>query len=248
MRAYLGPTLGQAQNPQAHAITTIQFLDKLRGSMIAGWPYFLLVLLLWVLQPALSRADEPRPADRVITIYPVTTGRAQSSDQPLSRIVVLSAQTGPSIDAAVAAAKEVFRRGGMTVLNETLQTLAPGRGEPQGPDSPDRSNADAGFLAIGKRAGADHVMLVEVTDTLVVEDRARGGKAYLHDERVAVRGLSVHRGTVVLEGTARWSQPVERAGQHIRELTAYALARAICAPDKWVEASAPNNGRGRCRP
>lgn len=248
MRAYLGPTLGQAQNPQAHAITTIQFLDKLRGSMIAGWPYFLLVLLLWVLQPALSRADEPRPADRVITIYPVTTGRAQSSDQPLSRIVVLSAQTGPSIDAAVAAAKEVFRRGGLTVLNETLQTLAPGRGEPQGPDSPDRSNADAGFLVIGKRAGADHVMLVEITDTLVVEDRARGGKAYLHDERVVVRGLSVHRGTVVLEGTARWSQPVERAGQHIRELTAYALARAICAPDKWVEASAPNNGRGRCRP
>ncbi len=212
--------------------------------MIGGWPHLWLILL-WVLQPALCGADEARPADRVITIYPVTTGRAQSSDQPLSRIAVLSAQTGPAIDAAVAAAKDVFRRGGMMVLD---RTLAPEGGEPQGPESLDRANADAGFLAIGKRAGVDHVMLVEVTDTLVVDDRAREGTVYLHDERVSVRGLSVNRGMVVLEGTARWSQPVERAGRHIRELTTYALARAICAPDKWVEASAANDGRGRCRP
>jgi hypothetical protein len=216
--------------------------------MIAGWPQFWLVILCVLqpaLSPALSVAEDARPSDRVITVYPVTTGRAQSPDQPLSRLVVLSAQTGSAIDAAVAAAKEVFRRGGMTVLD---QALAPRHDGPQGPDSlHDRSRADAGFLAVGKRAGADHVVLVEITDTLVIDDGTQGSTAYLHDERVSVRGLSVNRGTAVFDGTARWSQPVERGGRHIRELTAYAIARAICAPEDWVEASAANNGRGRCR-
>ena len=200
-------------------------------------------ILLSVFQPALSLADGARSAERVITIYPVTTGMAQSPDQPLSRILVLSAQTGSSVDAAVAAAQDVFRRSGMTVLDPAV---APDHAELQGPDTSGHSQADARFLALGKRAGADHVMLVEITDALVVDDQAHGGKAYLHDERVLVRGLSVNRGTLVLEGTARWSEPVEQAGQHIRELTSYALARAVCAPNKWVEASASNNGRARC--
>jgi hypothetical protein len=206
--------------------------------MTAGW-MLLSLILLSVLQPALSAAD----ADRVMTVYPVTTGRAQTPEQPLSRIVVLSPQTGASIDAAMAAAKEVLRRGGLTVLDVGM---APDHVELHGPNSPGHSQGDAGFLSLGRRAGADHVMLVEITDTLVVDDRARGGKAYLHDERLSVRGLNVNRGTVVLEGTARWSAPVEQTGQHIRELTTYALARAVCAPEKWVEASAANGGRGRC--
>lgn len=204
-------------------------------------PLWFVVLCVFALQ---FIADEARPSERVITIYPVTTGTAHRSDRPMSDVVVLSAQTGESIDAAVAAAKEVFRRGGKRVLD---QAVSPRPGETQGPDPRDRSTADAGFLTIGKLAGADHVILVEVTDTLVLEDRAPGGAAYLHDERVSVRGLSVNGGAVVLEGTARWSQPIERAGQHIRELTTYAIARALCAPEKWVEASAANNGRGRCR-
>ena len=204
---------------------------------------YLILILLTVLMPALSVAAADRPVDGVITIYPVTTGMARSLDQPLSRIVVVSAQTGSSIDAAVAAAKDVLRRGGMTVLDIAQ---APDHVGLQGPNTLGHSQTEAEFLALGKRAGADHIMLVEITDTLVVDDRAGGGRAYLHDERVAVRGLNVNRGTVVLEGTARWSDAIEPAGQHIRELTTYALARAVCAPNKWVEASAANNGRGRC--
>jgi hypothetical protein len=206
-----------------------------------------LTILIFLLQPIMSgAADRPPsdPADRVLTIYPVTSGTFRSSDRPISKVVVLAMQTGPSIDAVRAAAKEVFVRGGITVIDQTPSSRPGGT---HGPATQDRSNADPSILALGKRAGADHIMLLEVTDTLVLEAGALSGTAYLHDERVSVTGLSVNTGRIVLEGTARWSQPIERAGQHIRELTTYAIARAICTPADWVEASEVNHGRGKCR-
>lgn len=206
--------------------------------------FCLAAILCLLLEPAASSFAASTQADRVITIYPVTTGTSRSSDRPISKIVVLAMQTGFSIEAARAAAKDVFQRGGMTVID---QTSSSGPGETQGSDPRDRSKAAPSLLALGKRAGADHLVLVEVTDTLVLDERSAGGTAYLHDERVSVTGLSVHTGMIVLEGTARWSQPIERAGQHMRELTTYAIARAICTPENWVEASASNHGRGKCR-
>lgn len=181
--------------------------------------------------------------EQVIRIYPVTSGSSHSPDQPLSKIVVVSPQTGGHADVAVAAAREVLERGGLTVLAPPRAAQDPER---QGPRMRTRSPADQEWLTLGAKAGADHVVIVEVTDTLVLDD-AVSSASYLHDERVSVRGIGVKRGTVALEGTARWSQPVEQAGSHLRELTIYAIARAICAPGKWVEASAFNQGRGRCQ-
>lgn len=189
--------------------------------------------------PMRAGADEP-----VRPIYPVTTGSSYAPSTPLARVVIASTQTGPSAAAAVEAAKDVFRRGGITVIEPSSAGARPAErhGSPT-----ERAGRDHAFLALGKQAGADHVVIVEVTDTLVLDHQRSVGRTYLHDERVAVRALGVNNGAVVLEGTARWSLPIERAGDHMRELTAYALARALCPPDKWVEASAFNRGRGRCR-
>lgn len=198
---------------------------------------------LWCIALLLMVHSVVAAADQVITIYPVTTGSSQGPDRPLSKIVILSSQAGRAVDAALAAARDVFERGGLTVLNDPEPSRP---AETHGPVLRNRSQADAGLLAIGRRAGADHVVVVEVTDNLMPDDTNSTG-GYLHDERVTVKGIGVKTGTVVLEGTARWSQPIERPGEHLRELTAYAIARAICAPEKWVEASAANQGRGRCR-
>jgi hypothetical protein len=210
--------------------------------MKTGSPRHWLIAILFSLQSMVAGATDIDPSDGVITIYPVTTGVAHTPGRPISQVVVLSARTGPSINAALAAAHDIFRRGGVTVIDYAASSRP---SEPHGPDLREHSTTDSGFLAWGKRLGADHVVVVDITDTLVLERR---GSRYLHDEQVSVRGLSVHTGTVVLEGMARWSQPVEQAGDHIRELTAYAIGRAICTPEKWVEASAANHGRGRCQP
>jgi len=204
-----------------------------------------LVVVMLLIQCGFSDLHETGAADRVITIYPVTTGLAHSPDTPMSRVVVLSAQAGSSAAAALAAAKMVFHRGGITVIENARTGMSQ---ESQGPHQTDSSNNAAPFLSIGQAVGADHVIVVDVTDRLILEKPESGGKTYLHDERVSVRGIGVKSGAVVLEGTARWSQPIERAGDHIKELTAYAIARTICAEGKWVEASAANGGRGRCRP
>jgi len=181
---------------------------------------------------------------RTIPIYPVTSGRAYAPERPMARVLIAGPDGNPRASEAVAAAKEVFHRGGMVVLEESVpRTLA----MPQGPRLPEHGPVDPGLLAFGKEAGADHLILIDVTDTLMPDQPVRGTTGYLHDEQVVVRGVSVDSGATVIEGTARWSQPVERPGQHIRQLTAYAIARALCAPDKWEEASAHNNGRGKCR-
>lgn len=205
------------------------------GLVVSGWLLFL---------PTLSSAKPPAASETVVSIYPVTSGISRPPATPLSRVLILGTQTNPSLTVAIAVAKEIFRRGGITIVDE-----APSRQlkENLGPRLRDRRDSDATLRVIGKEAGADHVLVLEVTDTLVLEKDGQMKNGYLHDERVSVRGVGVESGLVVLEGTARWSQPIERAGDHIRELTAYAIARAVCAPDKWVEASAANNGRGRCR-
>lgn len=213
--------------------------------MRTRWAALWLIAFVWIIHPLnLGAADSDGKSELVITIYPVTSGATRSPVTPISRVVVLSPQTGPSIMAALAASKTVFQRGGITVIEKTPAASSK---ETQGPRRRNQPHDDGAFLPFGKSIGADHVILLEVTDTLVLEDRGPHNTTYLHDERVAVKGIDVNTGLVVLEGTARWSQPVERAGEHIRELTTYAIARAICAPEKWVEASAANKGRGRCR-
>lgn len=199
-------------------------------------------LLLWV--APVSHAQLSAASETVVSIYPVTSGFARPTATPLSRVLILGTQANPSLTSAIAVAKEIFRRGGMMIVDD-----APVRSskEPQGPQLHDRQDSDTTFRAIGKEAGADHILILEITDTLVLEKDGGIKSSYFHDEKVSVRGIGVESGSVVLEGTARWSQPVERAGEHIRELTAYAIGRAICPAEKWEEASARNHGRGRCR-
>jgi len=210
--------------------------------MLFTMRYLMIIVLL--LRPLTAGAGDPPKSEQVISIYPITSGVAHSPDQALAKVVIVSPQHGPSVDAALASAKNVFQRGGIHVIDKAPPaSLAQG----QGPRRPDHHASEDPFLGFGKQVGADHVILIEVTDTLVLDKPGATGRAYLHDERVSVKGIGVKTGTVALEGMARWSQPVERAGEHLRELTAYAIARAICAPEKWVEASALNNGRGRCR-
>lgn len=199
---------------------------------------------LLVFFPAFGFAENLAVAETVISIFPVTSGVAHSPATPFSRVVVLGSQRNSSMTAAIAAAQEIFRRGGITVVEGSPSVSFK---EIQGPPSVDRQDSDMRSRSIGKEVGADHVLVIEITDTLVLDKEIRLNTTYLHDERVKVRGLGVESGAVVLEGSARWSQPVERAGEHIRELTAYAIARALCSTEKWEEASVLNNGRGRCR-
>ena len=145
---------------------------------------------------------------------------------------------------ALTAAKDVFSRGGVTVIEDQISRALP---QIQGPQQRDRQDLDVALRAMAKGTGADHVIVLEITDALVLDKTGPSKNSYLHDERVSVGGIGVESGSVVLEGTARWSQPIEGVGGYIRELTAYAIARAICFSDKWEEASARNNGRGRCR-
>ena len=199
---------------------------------------------LFLFLPTINLAGPPAATETVVSIYPVTSGIARPSATPLLRVLILGTQANPSLTAAIAAAKDIFRRGGVTIVEEA--SLLPLK-ENLGPRSRDRQDLDVRLRAMGKEAGADHILVLEITDTLVLEKGGQLKDSYLHDERVSVRGVGVESGSVVLEGTARWSQPVERAGEHIRELTAYAIGRALCPPEKWEEASARNNGRGRCR-
>ncbi|HSA62364.1 MAG TPA: hypothetical protein VLE03_09015 [Nitrospiraceae bacterium] len=204
----------------------------------------LLIAWLFLFLPFVGFAKPPAASETVIPIYPVTSGISRSPTAPLSRVLILGTQDNPSLATAKAAAREVFQRGGITIAEES--SSLPSRGI-VGPQRRDRQESDASLLALGKKAGADHVLILEITDTLVLDKQAQMENSFLHDERVSVRVVGVESGVVVLEGTARWSQPVERAGDYIRELTVYAIGRALCAPDKWVEASEWNNGRGRCR-
>lgn len=203
----------------------------------------LVPMVLWCLlfghQPVVAQTT----AEDVLAVYPVTSGNSHSPEHPLSKILVVSPQAGRSVEAALAAARDVLRRGGLTVLDRSTSGQIPER---QGPNPGTGSHLDAEWLTLGATAGADHVVIVEVTDTLILETKATS-RSYLHHEQVSVRGIGTERGTLAFEGAAHWSQPMERAGEHVRELTIYAIARAICAPDKWVEPSAFNQGRGRCR-
>ncbi|MBI3357310.1 MAG: hypothetical protein HY038_11180 [Nitrospirae bacterium] len=199
---------------------------------------------LLIFLPLIGSAASPASSETVVSIYPVTSGISRPSATPLSRVLILGTHNNETLATAVAAAKDVFQRGGITIVEAVP---ARSSGERQGPHLPDRHDVDATFRAIGKEAGADHVIILDVTETLVFEQGKETKSRYLHDERIAVRGIGVESGTVVLEGTARWSHPVERAGEHIRELTAYAIGRAICPAEKWEEATERNNGRGRCR-
>jgi len=210
-----------------------------RAIVIGLWASGLLVF-----SSTFSSATPPAVLETVVSIYPVTSGISRPPATPLSRVVILGTQNSPSLTAAIAAAKDIFQRGGLTIIDET--PARPSK-ENQGPQLPDRQDSDVALRAIGKEAGADHILVLEITDTLVLDSVGEMTNRYLHDERVSVRGVGVESGLVVLEGTAGWSQPIERAGEHIRELTAYAIARALCPTEKWEEASARNNGRGRCR-
>lgn len=199
-------------------------------------------LLLFL--PPLGSATSPASSETVVSIYPVTSGVSRPSATPLSRVLILGTHSNETLAESIAAAKDVFQRGGITIVE-----AAPSRSSAErlGPHLPDRHDLDATFRAIGKEAGVDHVIILEITDTLVPEKSEKMKGRYLHDERVSVRGIGVESGSVVLEGTARWSHPINRAGEHIRELTAYAIGRAICPSEKWEEATERNNGRGRCR-
>jgi hypothetical protein len=194
--------------------------------------------------PTLSFAKPSVASETVVVIYPVTSGISRPPATPLSRVLILGTQSHPSLAAAIAAAKDIFRRGGITVVDEVPVRSSK---ENQGPQLRARRDSVVTLRAIGKEAGADHILVLEITDTLVLDKGGQMTNSYLHDERISVRGVGVESGSLVLEGTARWSQPIERAGEHIRELTAYAIGRALCSPDKWEEASARNDGRGRCR-
>ncbi len=179
-----------------------------------------------------------------ITIYPVTTGLSYHPSPPMARVLVLGTHASAPMATVVSAAKEVFQRGGMTIIDKTPpQSLVPR----QGPLSNDRAAVDDALLAFGKDAGADHLILLDFSDTLILDESGQSLGGYLHDERITVRGIGVADGTLVLEGTARWSQPVDRSGHYLRQLTAYAIGRALCPPNKWEEASDANNGRGKCR-
>jgi hypothetical protein len=194
--------------------------------------------------PSLSSAELPAVTETVVSIYPVTTGIAHPTATPITRVLILGSQQNSSMVVAIVSAKEVFRRGGIAIVDASSPTLSK---ENPGLQLLDRQDSDRRLCAIGKEAGADHVVVLEMTDTLVLEKEERLKNSYLHDERVSVRGIGVESGSVVFEGTAHWSQPVERAGEHVRELTTYAIARALCSAEKWEEATAGNNGRGRCR-
>lgn len=208
------------------------------------WVLALCALLLPLLHDQPGYAEPALNRDSAITIYPVTTGQSSPPARPIASVLVLGLQSNPSTTAAIAAAKEVFHRGGVTIIEQ-----APPRSPKpaHGPHVQKTDAVDAELLAFGKTAGADHLILLDVTDTLVLDNSGRSLTEYLHDEHVLIRGIDVETGAVVLEGTARWSQPVERPGQYIRQLTAFAIARALCLPEKWEEASADNNGRGKCR-
>jgi len=194
--------------------------------------------------PSLSSAELPAVTETVVSIYPVTTGIAHPTVTPITRVLILGSQQNSSVTATIASAREVFRRGGIAIVEASSPTSSK---EDLGPHVLERQDSDMRLRAIGKEAGADHIFVLEITDRLVLEKEGRLKTSYLHDERVSVRGVGVETGLVVLEGTARWSQPIEHAGEHIRELTAYAVARALCSAEKWEEGSAGNNGRGRCR-
>ena len=191
-----------------------------------------------------SSAKPSAPSDTSISIFPVTTGVSRLSTTPFMKVLIIGTHANPSMTVALTTAKDIFRRGGVTIIEDAIQRSLP---QPQGPQQRDRQDFDVALRTMAKGTGADHVIVLEITDTLVLDKTGPTKNSYLHDERVSVRGVGVDSGSVVLEGTARWSQPIERAGEHIRELTAYAIARAICLPDKWEEASASNNGRGKCR-
>jgi hypothetical protein len=197
-----------------------------------------------VLFPFVSSPTALASSETVVLIYPVTSGFARAPATSLSHVLILAAQSNASLAPAIATARDMFQRGGITVVDESA-ALPPQ--ETVGPQLLDRQDPGTRFLARGKQAGADHVLVLEITDTLVLDRQAQTTKGYLHDERVSVRLLGVQSGSIVFEGTARWSQPIERAGDHIRELTAYAIGRALCPADKWEEASGINRGRGRCR-
>lgn len=203
-----------------------------------------LALWAWIsFVPTIGIAAPPATNDTVITIYPVTTGLAHPPATKISRVMVVGTQHNPSAARAVAMARDMFQRGGLTVVDATAPS---GAMQFHGPPSPDRRDADAALRSAAKASGADHLVVIEVTDRLVVEKGRGTVDHYLHDERVTVRGVDVNSGAIVLEGEARWSQPVERPGEHVRELTAYAVARAVCLPEKWEEASSRNQGRGKC--
>jgi hypothetical protein len=204
--------------------------------LLVTWPFLFL--------PVVGFAKPPAASETVVAIYPVTSGVSRPPAAPLSRVLILGTQANPSLATAKAAAREVFQRAGITIAEESSSLPS---NQIAGPQRRDRQDSDAGLRAMGKKAGADHVMVLEITDTLVLDKQAQMKNSFLHDERVSVRVVGVESGVVVLEGTAGWSQPVEHAGKYIRELTVYAIGRALCAPDKWVEASEWNNGRGRCR-
>jgi hypothetical protein len=194
--------------------------------------------------PIPGGAESPDLPETIIDIYPVTSGFSRPAATPLSRVLIVSTASSRSLKAAMSVATDIFQRGGIKVLaQDSVRPFV----ETQGPQLRERQDFDAQYRAMAKKAGADHVVILDVTDTLVPEKQSERRGGYLHDERVSVRGVGVESGFVVFEGVASWSQPVEQAGEHIRELTAYAIGRAICPIEKWEEASTTNRGRGRCR-
>lgn len=191
-----------------------------------------------------SLAESVKIPDTVTTIYPVTTGVLHPPAKPMARVLVWGSHSSPAMTTAIKATNEILQKVGMTIIERKSPLLRP---QKQGPPPRRGDNWEAEILKAGKDVGVDHVVFVDTTDRLVPEETARSSTASLYDERVSVRAVGVETGKVVFEGTARWSHPIESPGQHIRELTAYAIARAICLPEKWEEPSEANNGRGRCR-
>ncbi|HXF91321.1 MAG TPA: hypothetical protein VNK46_01085 [Nitrospiraceae bacterium] len=151
----------------------------------------------------------------------------------------------PATTTAVETTKEILREAGFTILaRETLPANL--RERAQRIRSLDEQRVE--LLQLGKDAGADHVVVVETADLLVPAETTGNRAAVLHDERVTVKAMGTDSGNVVFRGSAWWAHPVEHPGQRVRLLTYYAIARAICLPEKWEEPSEANHGKGGCRP
>lgn len=178
-------------------------------------------------------------------VYPRTTGELQRPEKPLARILVWGNSSAPATATAVETTKEILQEVGFTILDR--ETLPAGLQErAKRIRSIDEQRAE--LLQLGKDAGADHVVVVETADLLVPAETTRSRAAALHDERVTVKAMGTDTGNVVFRGSAWWAHPVENPGQRVRLLTYYAIARAICLPEKWEEPSEVNHGKGGCRP
>lgn len=174
--------------------------------------------------------------------------KIQRNEYPKLRFIVWANHAG-----AAQAATQALQNGNSVVIERArLHEIF----EEQRIQLTHSSDDDSKILKVGRLAGADRIVFIEVIDRPELTSGAYVGpyggvsrSDTLYHVSVSVRSVNIETAQVLASGTATYTSPIDNPETGIPTLTKAAIARATCPVErglKWIEHGEDSSGKLGC--